>query len=74
MVTGVTLTTKSPENLINFSIIETDIFYKLQLEFANKQILWSSLGTISIGQLNTLLHLHFQPINVVVFHESHWQK
>jgi hypothetical protein len=41
--------------------------------FAIQQILWSSLGTISIGQLNTLLHLHLQPINVVVYHESHWQ-
>src|SRR5205085_12225817 len=30
--------------------------------FACKQILWSSLGTISIGQLNTLLCLHLQPI------------
>ena len=42
-------------------------------KFACKQDLWSSLGTISIGQLSTLLHLHLQPINVVVFHESHWQ-
>ena len=31
-------------------------------KFVCKQILWSSLGTISIGQLNTLLHLHLQPI------------
>ncbi|MCU1264681.1 MAG: hypothetical protein JWM21_999 [Acidobacteria bacterium] len=30
-------------------------------------------GLISTGQLSTLLHLHFQPINVVVYHESHWQ-
>ena len=28
-------------------------------------------GLISTGQLNTLLCLHTQPINVVVFHESH---
>ena len=28
-------------------------------------------GLISTGQLNTLLCLHTQPINVVVFYESH---
>jgi hypothetical protein len=28
-------------------------------------------GLISTGQLNTLLRLHIQPINVVVFHEPH---
>src|SRR2546427_4014929 len=27
-------------------------------------------GLISTGQLSTLLRLHFQPINVVVYHES----
>ncbi len=32
------------------------------IKFASQQILWSSLGTISTGQLNTLLHLHLQPI------------
>ena len=30
-------------------------------------------GLISIGQLSTLLHLHFQPINLVVYEESHCQ-
>src|SRR6185369_10870081 len=30
-------------------------------------------GLISSGQLSTLLHLHIHPINVVVYHESHWQ-
>ena len=32
---------------------------------------WSSVRPISIGQLNTLLHLHLRPIYVVVFHESY---
>ena len=32
---------------------------------------WSSGRPISIGQLNTLLHLHLRPIYVVVFHESY---
>ena len=31
-------------------------------------------GLISTGQLSTLLHLHFQPINLVVYEESHWQE
>ena len=31
-------------------------------------------GLISSGQLSTLLHLHIHPINVVVYHESHWQE
>ena len=30
-------------------------------------------GLISTGQLSTLLHLHFQPINLVVYQESHCQ-
>ena len=30
-------------------------------------------GLISTGQLSTLLHLHFQPINLVVYQESHSQ-
>ena len=32
-----------------------------------------ALGLISTGQLNALLRFHTQPINVVVYHESHWQ-
>jgi hypothetical protein len=32
-----------------------------------------ALGLISTGQLNALLRLHFQPINLVVYKESHWQ-
>ena len=37
---------------------------------------WSSFRPISIGQLNTLLHLHLRPINVVVFHGSYhyWRR
>ena len=30
-------------------------------------------GLISTGQLSTLLHLHSQPINLVVFQESRGQ-
>ena len=30
------------------------------------------IGLISIGKLNTLLHVHLQPIYHVVFMESHW--
>ena len=30
------------------------------------------VGPISTGQLNTLLCLHLQPINLVVFEGSHW--
>src|SRR5207237_998898 len=30
-------------------------------------------GLISTGQLSTLLRLHFQPINLVVYQESHSQ-
>lgn len=81
METGVPLPIKSPEKsdllnldelqtiIIQFTIIQSISVYK----FDYTQILWSSLGTISTGQLNTLPHLHFQPINVVVFHESHGQ-
>ncbi len=32
---------------------------------------WSSVRPISIGQLNTLLHLHLRPINVIVSHGSY---
>ena len=28
-------------------------------------------GLISTGQLSTLLHVHLQPINLVVYQESH---
>ena len=34
--------------------------------------LWLNPRFISIGQLNTLLHLHLQPINHVVFMVSYY--
>ena len=49
--------------------------YKLEIPdalLANK-FYGQAKGLISTGQLSTLLHLHFQPINVVVYHESHCQ-
>ena len=39
--------------------------------FALSEFHGQANGLISTGQLNTLLCLHTQPINVVVFHESH---
>ena len=40
-----------------------------QIEWSEprKLIFWSSPRSISIGQLNTLLHLHLRPIHLVVF-------
>ena len=35
-------------------------------------VLWLSPRFISIGQLNTLLHLHLQPINHIVYVESYY--
>ena len=35
-------------------------------------LLWLSPRFISIGQLNTLLHLHLQPINHIVYVESYY--
>ena len=35
-------------------------------------ILWLSPRFISIGQLNTLLHLHLQPIYHIVYVESYY--
>ena len=34
--------------------------------------LWLSPRFISIGQLNTLLYLHLQPINHIVYVESYY--
>ena len=34
-------------------------------------MLWSSPRTISIGQLNTLLHLHLRPIKHIVYVRSY---
>ena len=38
----------------------------------NLTFLWLSPRFISIGQLNTLLHLHLQPINHIVYVESYY--
>ena len=35
-------------------------------------VLWLSPRFISIGQLNTLLYLHLQPINHIVYMESYY--
>ena len=32
-----------------------------------------ALGLISSGQLSVFQRLHTHPINVVVYHEPHWQ-
>ncbi len=32
-----------------------------------------AMGPISTGQLHVLLRFHTQPIDVVVYHGSHWQ-
>ena len=44
----------------------------VQLNLLHIYILWLSPRFISIGQLNTLLHLHLQPIYHVVFMESYY--
>ena len=45
---------------------------KFQALLANK-FYGQAKGLISTGQLSTLLHLHFQPINLVVYQESRGQ-
>ena len=52
-----------------------DEFFVLGLLFRllfNLTFLWLSPRFISIGQLNTLLHLHLQPINHIVYVESYY--
>ena len=89
MGTGVTLPTKSPENLFEISnrqISEIESLRKSNSDVALlRQVRASAnacclskfygqaMGLISSGQLNTLLHLHIHPINLVVYEESHWQ-
>ena len=44
--------------------------YTLKIEHILSKVLdrsWSSPRPISIGQLNTLLHLHLRPINHIVY-------
>jgi hypothetical protein len=79
MGTGVTLSTKPPENLKEQKLkgFENRIV-KLKAEPCKHLLLVSKFygqaeGLISTGQLNVLLRFHTQPINVVVYHESHWQ-
>ena len=79
MGTGVTLSTKPPENLkeLKLKSFENRIV-KLKAQTVQACLLVSkfygqALGLISTGQLNVLLRFHTQPINVVVYHESHWQ-
>ena len=87
MGTGVTLSTKSPENFFEISNLGSQIPDKNK---SNSDCRWQALtmqeldalskfygqakGLISSGQLSTLLHLHIHPINLVVYEESHWQK
>ena len=79
MGTGVTLSTKPPENLKERKLKS---FENRIVKFEGspcKHLLLVSkfygqaLGLISTGQLNVLPRFHTQPINVVVYHESHWQ-
>ena len=79
MGTGVTLSTKPPENLKEQKPkgFENRIV-KLKAEPCKHLLLVSkfygqALGLISTGQLNVLPRFHTQPINVVVYHESHGQ-
>src|ERR1044072_235345 len=68
MGTGVTLPTKSPENLF-----ENRIATEWQVSRASasacclSKFYGQAKGLISSGQLSTLLHLHIHPINLVVY-------
>ena len=73
MGTGVTPPTESPENLnkLNRQSRVSLVSYDLPAKLALSKSYGQASGLISTGQLNVLLRLHIQPINVVVFHESH---
>ena len=102
MGTGVTLSTKPPENLKRTCALakdyrgmnEASAFALCKKGFENRivtaRVFWSSLsacllleskfygqamGLISTGQLSAFRYtrFHTQPIDVVVYHESHWQ-
>ena len=47
-----------------------EIFFSFRFNFFF--LLWLSPRFISIGQLNTLLHLHLQPIYHIVYVESYY--
>ena len=51
--------------MVNFRF--TVILNSFTDEHCSPLLLWLSPRYISIGQLNTLLHLHLQPINQLVF-------
>ena len=55
------LSTLKTEQCI-YSLFNISSLYKLNLSTSS----WLSFRPISIGQLNTLLHLHLRPINLVV--------
>ena len=56
-----------------FFVLLLGSLYLLSLSFLpSLNFLWLSPRFISIGQLNTLLHLHLQPINHIVYVESYY--
>ena len=79
MGTGVTLSTKPPENLKELKGPEGFENRIVKSARAAQGLLLVSkfygqaMGLISTGQLNVLPRFHTQPINVVVYHESHGQ-
>ena len=56
---------------LHFSAADVGCRYLLLL--LESKFYGQALGLISTGQLSTLLHLHYQPINLVVYKESHSQ-
>ena len=75
MVTGVSSRLLLPHKRASPSKLNN--FFPLTLNTSSLTFLnWSSVRPISIGQLNTLLHLHLRPINVIVSHGSYhcWRK
>ena len=67
MGTGVTSVLSPPSILNTILVIYLHALSKLIPSFS-----WSSPRPISTGQLNTLLHLHLRPINLVVFKGSYY--
>ena len=47
--------------------------FEIQAALLANKFYGQAKGLISTGQLSTLLHLHSQPINLVVYQESHSQ-
>ena len=67
MGTGVT-SVLSPPSILNTILA----IYLHALSKLIPTLSWSSPRPISTGQLNTLLHLHLRPINLVVFKGSYY--